>query len=54
MADIAAEFDEGGFAKTAKDLISGAAGGIAQVLLGEFLLVIDFNWGWEVAVWECV
>ena len=37
MADVAAvEIEEGGFKKTAKDLFAGAAGGIAQVLLGEF------------------
>lgn len=35
MADIAAEIEEGGFARTLKDLFAGAAGGIAQVLLGE-------------------
>jgi solute carrier family 25 carnitine/acylcarnitine transporter 20/29 len=36
MADAAAELDEGGVARTLKDLFAGAAGGIAQVLLGEF------------------
>jgi len=36
MADAAAELDEGGLARTLKDLFAGAAGGIAQVLLGEF------------------
>jgi hypothetical protein len=38
MADAAAELDEGGLARTLKDLFAGAAGGIAQVLLGEFEL----------------
>lgn len=40
MADIAAELDEGGLKRTLKDLFAGAAGGVAQVLLGEsdFLL----------------
>ena len=36
MADVAAELDEGGVARTLKDLFAGAAGGIAQVLLGKF------------------
>jgi solute carrier family 25 carnitine/acylcarnitine transporter 20/29 len=37
MADAAAaELEDGGMVKTAKDLFAGAAGGIAQVLLGEF------------------
>jgi hypothetical protein len=35
MADAAAELDEGGVVRTLKDLFAGAAGGIAQVLLGE-------------------
>lgn len=40
MADSAADVDAhphegGGAAQTAKDLFSGAAGGVAQVLLGE-------------------
>jgi hypothetical protein len=36
MADAAAELDEGGVVRTLKDLFAGAAGGIAQVLLGAF------------------
>lgn len=36
MADAAAELDEGGVVRTLKDLFAGAAGGIAQVLLGGF------------------
>lgn len=36
MADTAAELDEGGMVRTLKDLFAGAAGGVAQVLLGEF------------------
>lgn len=38
MADIAAELEEGGMARTLKDLFAGAAGGIAQVLLGESIV----------------
>ena len=37
MADAAAELDEGGAVRTLKDLFAGAAGGIAQVLLGKLL-----------------
>ncbi|TVY88662.1 Carrier protein YMC1, mitochondrial, partial [Lachnellula willkommii] len=40
MADIAAEIEEGGLKRTLKDLFAGAAGGIAQVLLGEFVLLL--------------
>lgn len=36
MADAAAEMEEGGMVRTLKDLFAGAAGGIAQVLLGGF------------------
>jgi hypothetical protein len=36
MADAAADLEEGGVVRTVKDLFAGAAGGIAQVLLGEF------------------
>lgn len=41
MADSAADVDAhphegGGAVQTAKDLFSGAAGGVAQVLLGKF------------------
>lgn len=35
MADAAADIEERGVSQTAKDLFSGAAGGIAQVLIGE-------------------
>ncbi len=38
MADAAAELEEGGMVRTFKDLFAGAAGGIAQVLLGKFLV----------------
>jgi solute carrier family 25 carnitine/acylcarnitine transporter 20/29 len=34
MADAAIEVEEGGFVRTLKDLFAGAAGGVAQVLLG--------------------
>lgn len=36
MADAASELEEHGMVRTLKDLFAGAAGGIAQVLLGEF------------------
>jgi hypothetical protein len=36
MADAASEMEEGGMMRTLKDLFAGAAGGIAQVLLGKF------------------
>ena len=40
MAEAAeAEIDQGGLARTAKDLFAGAAGGIAQVLLGVYIFV---------------
>lgn len=32
----AKEAEIGSWARTAKDLVSGAAGGVAQVLIGEF------------------
>lgn len=35
MADAAADIESHGMARTLKDLLSGAAGGIAQVLLGQ-------------------
>ncbi|KAH8590847.1 mitochondrial carrier domain-containing protein [Bisporella sp. PMI_857] len=35
MADVAAELEEGGLKRTLKDLFAGAAGGVAQVLLGQ-------------------
>lgn len=43
MADSAADLEahpqpQGGAKQTAKDLFSGAAGGVAQVLLGKFEL----------------
>jgi solute carrier family 25 carnitine/acylcarnitine transporter 20/29 len=34
MADAAAEIEEGGIIRTLKDLFAGAAGGVAQVLIG--------------------
>lgn len=41
MTDVGAQPHEGGgAAETAKDLFSGAAGGVAQVLLGEFGLAL--------------
>ena len=39
------ESDVSGLAQTVKDLFAGAAGGIAQVLLGVLkLLLFKFNW----------
>jgi hypothetical protein len=38
MADAANDLEEHGMVRTLKDLFAGAAGGIAQVLLGEYLL----------------
>lgn len=38
MADAAGEIEESGWKRTVKDLFSGAAGGIAQVLIGELEL----------------
>ena len=34
MAGATAEIEEGGIVRTLKDLFAGAAGGVAQVLLG--------------------
>jgi hypothetical protein len=49
MADAAAEVENGGMARTLKDLFAGAMGGIAQVLLGEFHCIenedLDFKIG---------
>jgi hypothetical protein len=39
MADAAADMEEGGMVRTLKDLFAGAAGGIAQVLLGKLVVV---------------
>jgi hypothetical protein len=36
MGDAANDLEEHGMVRTLKDLFAGAAGGIAQVLLGEF------------------
>lgn len=43
MADVANELEEGGMMRTVKDLFAGAAGGIAQVLLGEFFSSVSFS-----------
>jgi hypothetical protein len=37
MADASNDLEEHGMVRTLKDLFAGAAGGIAQVLLGEIL-----------------
>ena len=34
MGDAAAEVEQGGLVRTLKDLFAGAAGGVAQVLIG--------------------
>lgn len=45
MADAAADIESHGMARTLKDLLSGAAGGIAQVLLGRLrLFICPFSW----------
>ncbi len=41
MAEIAEEFETGGAKQTFKELFSGAAGGVAQVLIGEWGFVLD-------------
>ena len=43
MADAAAEIEAGGLTRTLKDLFAGAAGGIAQVLLGEFKTSLSYS-----------
>ena len=40
MADAAAELDEGGIQRALKDLFAGAAGGVAQVLIGQFVISV--------------
>ena len=35
------ELDAGGFKRTLKDLFAGAAGGVAQVLLGQYFLCAE-------------
>ena len=37
------EAEKGGWARTAKDLFAGAAGGVAQVLLGQSNAASFFN-----------
>jgi hypothetical protein len=37
------EAENGGWERTAKDLVAGAAGGIAQVLLGELASIHYYN-----------
>jgi hypothetical protein len=43
MADAANDMEEHGMVRTLKDLFAGAAGGIAQVLLGAFCLHLSTN-----------
>lgn len=48
MADASEEVEKyaaanEGWARTAKDLFAGAAGGVAQVLLGEFRRTLSFG-----------
>lgn len=48
MADAAADIEEhGGLARTLKDLFAGAAGGVAQVLLG--MLNVFFSLNFEIS-----
>jgi hypothetical protein len=42
MADAVADVEDGGLMRTLKDLFAGAAGGVAQVLLGMFKLSFLF------------
>lgn len=51
MADAAADIEGRGFSQTAKDLFSGAAGGIAQVLIGESDISF-FQPLWHVQSWN--
>jgi hypothetical protein len=44
MADAAAEMEKGGLVRTLKDLFAGAAGGVAQVLLGEAPYLSCIGW----------
>ena len=40
MADAAAELDERGIKRALKDLFAGAAGGVAQVLIGQSVMSV--------------
>jgi hypothetical protein len=42
MAEAEQELQAGGFVRTLKDLFAGAAGGVAQVLLGQFSMTSIF------------
>ena len=42
MGDAANDLEEHGMVRTLKDLFAGAAGGIAQVLLGEYFFRMSF------------
>lgn len=39
MSSLEAELESAGLNRTFKDLFAGAAGGVAQVLLGAFVLI---------------
>lgn len=41
MAEVVEELETGGAKQTFKELFSGAAGGVAQVLIGEWGFVLD-------------
>jgi hypothetical protein len=45
MGDAVADIEEGGLTRTLKDLFAGAAGGIAQVLLGKPLCFLEIFLG---------
>lgn len=53
MADAANEIEEGGGVTALKDLFSGAVGGIAQVLIGVFVL-FRFVWMFPFQFWSRV
>ena len=55
MADAAAELDEGGIKRAVKDLFAGAAGGVAQVLIGQSVIIefIEFTRYLPIALVVC-
>lgn len=57
---VGKEIDTGGAKQTFKELFAGAAGGVAQVLIGELVLCLMFGVGvlmvfsLEISFFECV
>ena len=43
MAEVAEQQEGGGAKQTFKELFAGAAGGVAQVLIGEFVVDLVFG-----------